>query len=310
MIDQTVRLGGLANQQQTFASVSVLVNSLAVDAADQLFVAGSGQPTASASLLPIETYDLPLRGGPTPALPSTLRDAEPSFAFCNGSLCAGSAGFLASLSTAAAPALTFSMDDLPLVTLRNLGSTLVQRLQLTTSAGSVVSNCPGTLVPGGECGALLQGGNPGVLTASADAAPSSSVAFNAYPAGPPANSLIFSPKELDFGIQTSGSAPAVGTISITNLGSTDEVFASAGSAQQSDWVEQSSDCPLAPSGLAKLVAAGSTCHISIAFTASASPSSDGFVRSEWTIGSRQVFLTGYSQSASLSVSASRDRLRY
>ena len=302
-IDQTLRFGGLANQQQTYASAPVVINALAVDPVGELLVAGTAQPTASAGLLSTETYDLPLRDGRTEVLPSTLRNAVADPAACHGSLCAGSAGFLAKVALGAAPALTFSVDDVPFVTLRNLGSLPAQNLQLHASAGSLATNCPSTLAPGGECGALLSSGTAGTITASATGVPDSSLAYGAYPSATQQSTLIFYPKELDFGIQTASSLPSTRTITITNLGTVAETFDSGAAGISSLFAEQSSDCTSTSLG-SKTLPAGSTCHVTIGFNAPADALKDGFVQAEWMIGARQLFLTGYSQAASLSVSAS------
>jgi hypothetical protein len=306
-IDETVRLGGLANQQQTYASIPVLVNGLAVDALGELIAGGAAQPTASANLLGTETYDLPLRGVPTAALPSAVTDAELTTATCNGSLCAGSAGYLAKVDpTTAMAALTFSMDDLPFVTLRNLGSAVANGLQLTATAGSLTSNCGAALAPGAECDALLSGGAAGTLTASASNAASESAAYGSYSATAPTNTLVFFPKELDFGVQTSASAAGVRTITVSNLGTSSATFTSGiptTPESTTPFKEAASDCTLAGSATMKVLAAGASCHISVGFSASSLAVNDGFVNGEWTIGIRQVLLTGYGQAATLSVSA-------
>ena len=99
-IDQTVRFGGLPTTNLAFASAPVTLTGLAVDSTGQPTFAGSASPTASASLLATETYDLPLTNTPTPALPSTLRSATlPAGSCTNSSLCSGSAAYLAKLST-------------------------------------------------------------------------------------------------------------------------------------------------------------------------------------------------------------------
>ncbi len=122
-IDESLRLGGLPTTNPTFASVPVTLTSLATDPGGNPIFAGSAAPTASSSLLATETYDLALANTPTPALPNTLRTAVLAPGSCNGSLCAGSAAYLARLNpTAAAPTLALSTDANPNITLRNLGS--------------------------------------------------------------------------------------------------------------------------------------------------------------------------------------------
>jgi len=306
-IDQTIRFGGLPNGNQTYASLPLLVGGLAVDAAGDLLLAGAVQPTASSDLLATETFDLPLLGGPTTAFPSSLRDAIASASTCGGSLCAGSAGYLAQVDfTAPAPALAFSVDNLPFLTLRNLGSSAANGLQLSASTGTLSTTCGRTLAAGAECDALLAGGAAGQLTASTSDGSSASVAYASYPAASPASSLVFSPKELDFGIQTSASSPALGTITVTNLGSASQSFVSgipASPESTSLFSEAESDCALAGTGNQKVLAPGASCHITVGFAASANSLNDGFIAGEWSIGRNQGLLTGYSQAATLSVSA-------
>ncbi len=216
-----------------------------------------------------------------------------------------------SLSTgASAASLTFSADDLPFVVLRNLGSGQATALQLSATGSTVATNCPSNLVAGGECNILLQGGTAGTLTAAASNAASQSITFPAFAATPPASSIVSIPRELDFGIQTSTSAAGTRTITVTNLGTTSQTFKSILDAPinpkgtgTSPFTEVASDCTLAGSMTVKLLAPGGTCHITIGFTAYSSASKDGFLNAEWSIGSRDVLLTGYSQAAGLSVSA-------
>lgn len=306
-IDETIRFGGLANLDQAYASVPVGINGVAADATSALFAGGFAQPTASASLLASETYDFPLRAGATAALPSMIADAEITSAVCGGSLCSGSAAYLTKVDVAdSGPALAFSAGGAPLVTLRNLGSVSAQGLQVTTNAGTLTTTCGSVLEPGAECDVLLAGGDAGTLTASASNGGSTAVAFGPY-SGAGANSgLVFAPKELDFGIQTSASPEALRTITVSNLGSTAATFTEGivGTPESSTpFTELSSTCPLAGPSAQKVLAAGKSCTITVGFNAFTGSSNDGFIQAEWTIASADVFLTGYSQSASLSVSA-------
>ncbi len=306
-VDETIRLGGIANQQQTYAGIPLQLNALAVDSAGKLLAAGAAQPTASSSLLATETYDLPLLSGPTTAFPSSVSDAELSSAYCGGSICAGSAAYLAKVGTSAgAPSLMFSIDDLPFVTLRNLGSTSAIGLSLTSTAGTLTTDCGTTLASGGECNLLLSGGMPGSVSASGTDAADATAAYPAYSAQLPASTISFYPRELDFGIQTSNSAPAVQFVTVSNLGSAAQTFLDGIPPTQgiaTPFTEVSSDCAFAPSGDVKTLAAGATCHISIAFAASSSAINDGSVIGSRAIGPEQVMLTGYSQAAPLSLSA-------
>ena len=308
-IDQTARFGGLPNQNPSFASLPANLTSIAVDPAGEALIAGSVQPTASPAELGSETYDLPLRNSPTAALPSALTDAEQTPTACSGSLCAGSAAYLSKLNpSASAPSLSFSANDLPFVVLHNLGSAEADQLSISATGSTVATNCPATLYAGGECDVLLQGGADGTLTASASNAVAQTISFPAFTA--PASTLVFYPKELDFGIQSAANTAGSRTITVTNLGASSQTFASALDATVtpksvvSPFSEISSDCTLAGAQTMKVLALGGTCHITIGFSAVANPSSDGFQTSDWLIGTRDVLLTGYSQAAALSVSAS------
>ena len=304
-IDQTIRFGGLPTTNPTFASAPVTLASVTTDLTGAPIFAGSASPTASASLLATETYDLPLYNTPTPAITSNLRAAVRLPADCSGSLCSGAAAYLAKLSLTPAPALALSVDASPNITLRNLGSVTATNLQLTAINSTLASNCPTTLAPGAECSIALTSTstNPGTLTAQADNATTQTAALPTITTRP--NPIAFSPKELDFGIETSTSPAATSTITVTNFTQQPQSFTSKpGSNQLTPYTfaESSSDCPLTAINT-KTIAAGATCHITLSFTASSTPSDDGFAQSNWTIGTGSVLLTGYTQAAALDLSA-------
>ena len=226
VIDQTVRFGGLPVEDQAFAGIPVSLSALAVQGDGALLAAGSVQPTASSSLLGVERYELPLDNRGSAVLGSSVADAEPAPASCGGSLCSGSAALLAIVQTAtsaAGPAL--SLDELPFGTLRNLGSADLEGLRVTSSAGSIATNCPPTLLAGAECSLLLSGGGAGVLTVSSSNAAAISAPFPSYQA-PAGGAVVYSPREADFGIVTSASGPVSRTFTLTNLGTASETVAS------------------------------------------------------------------------------------
>ncbi len=305
-IDQTIRFGGLPTTNPNFASAPVTLTSLTTDPTGQPIFAGSVSPTASSSLLATETYDLPLYNSPTTALPSNLRAAILPPASCTGSLCSGSAAYLAKLNpNTAAPSLSFSTDASPNITLRNLGGLAATNLQLTATNFTLAHNCPTTLAPGAECTIALTSTSttPGTLTAQADNAATQSTTLPATTTPP--NPIAFSPKELDFGIVTSTSPAATRTITLTNLTAQTQSFTSKlGSNQLTPYTfaETSSDCPLTAINTYTL-APNATCHITLTFTASTSSTDDGFAQSNWTIGPGSVLLTAYTQAASLNLSA-------
>ena len=295
-IDQTARFGGAATANPTYASLPTTLTSIAVDPTGQPLIAGSVQPTASASLLASETYDLPLRNAPTPAFPSAVTDAELTAQTCTGSLCAGSAAYLARLNPTSAAALSLSAADLPFVTLRNLGTATATGLTIASTAGTASSNCGSTLIAGADCNILLAAGPAGTLTVSATGTAAQTLNYPAV--ATPTSTIAFNPHELDFNIQTSTSATTPRTVTLTNLGTATQTFASTPPAAY--FTLSSSDCTLA-SASTYVLAPGGTCHISILFTASTS--SDGFKTASWTFANRTLALTGYSQAAALAASA-------
>jgi hypothetical protein len=299
IIDQTLRFGGLPATNPSYASAPVTLTSLTTDATGQPVFAGAITPTASSSLLATQTYDLPLYNSPTTALPSTIRNTVLAPGTCNGSLCAGSAAYLAKVDPAtAAPSLALSTDDSPNLTLRNLGSAAATNLHLTATGFTSATDCPSTLAPGSECSIALSGNGPGTITAQADNATPQTATLPPSTTTP--NAIVFSPKELDFGIETASSPAATRTITVTNLSGQNQTFASA--SANAEFTEQSSDCTT--NGTASLLTAGASCHITIAFAASSDPTSDGPLQSNWTVGPGSVLLTGYSEAAALVASAS------
>ncbi len=308
-VDQTARFGGLPTSKPTFASAPVNLTSLTTDSTGQPTFTGSVTPTASSSLLATETFDLPLFNAPTSALPSALRDAVLSTASCNGSICPGSAAYLARLSDTAAPSLALSYDAAPNLTLRNLGSLQANALNITSSTFTLATNCGPTLGAGVECSIALTGTGPGSITIQASNVPTQTIAIPAFTAAPAP--VVFSPKELDFGIQTAASAPATRTITITNLTTQPQSFASQQdtSAYSLPYTlaESASDCTISAPAT-KLLAPRATCHITLSLIASPTAANDGPISAQWTIGpagsGRDVLITGYTQAASLSLSAS------
>jgi hypothetical protein len=304
-IDQAVRFGGLPTSNSAFASIPVNLTSVATDPTGQPVFAGSASPTASSSLLATETYDLALYNAPSAVLPSTLRDTVLPTGSCSGSLCSGSAAFLAKLNPlAAAPSPAIAADNAPNITLRNLGTLEASNLQVTATNFTVATDCPTSFFPGSKCTIALSGSGPGTLTVQAANATTQTVQIPA--STNPLNPLAISPSELDFGIQTSTSPASNRTVTITNLSSQPQTFTSAlqGTVQPYTLSEQSSDCPASGPLTNKFLAPGSTCHITLSLAASSSFTDDGFVQANWTIGTQSVLLSGYAQAAGLSLSAS------
>ncbi len=303
-VDQTLRFGGLPTSNPAYSSSPVTLTSLTTDPTGQPIFAGSAATTTSSSLLATQTYDLPLYNAPTTALPSTLRNTVLAPGTCNGSACAGSAAYLSKLNpTASAPSLALSTDASPNITLRNLGSATATNLQITATGFTTATTCPTTLPPAAECDIFLTGSGPGTITAQADNATTQTATLPATTAT--ANAIVFTPKELDSGIQTSTSPATTRTITITNLSTQTKTFASnlqSIGTPPYTLTQSATDCPLATS-TTKSLAAGATCHITLSLTTSSDPTNDGPIQANWTIGSGAVLLTAYAQAASLSVSA-------
>jgi hypothetical protein len=309
LIDQTARIGGIATSNPTYAGAPVTLTGIAVDASGNALLGGSFAPFASQSLLATQTFDLPLTSAPTPAFPSAIRAAVPPASNCNGSLCAGSAAYLAKLiTTGTLPAsLALSLDDVPNLTLRNLSTAEATGLQINATGFTFATNCIPTLPAGGECSIALTGSGPGSMTVQAANAAMQTASLLANPAGATALPVVFSPKQLDFGIVSSASGPVVRTLTVTNLTQQSQTFASAldigaKTALPDTIAETASDCALA--GVAtKLIAPGASCHISLGLTASTTATNDGILQQYWKIGSRDIALTAIAQAAALSLSA-------
>ncbi len=312
LVDQTARFGGIASSNPGNASAPVTLTSVAIDASGNALAAGNFAPSASQSLLATETYDLPLNGAPTTAFPSTVRGAVLPVSACSGSLCSGSAAYLAKLAipasvAAATAALALSVDDSPNLTLRNLGSAMASGMQITMSgAFTHVNNCGTTLPAGGECSIALTGNGPGSITVSATNSGTQTQALSALATGVVQLPVVFTPKELDFGVVSSSSGAVTRTITVTNLTQQSQIFASAldigiKTTLPYSFAETTSDCTLAGSNF--LIAPGGVCHITIGLTASNNKSNDGAIQQNWLIGTRDVQMTAYGQAAALTLSA-------
>jgi hypothetical protein len=312
-VDQAARFGGIASSNPSYAGAPVALTSIAVDATGEAIVGGGFAPYASQSLLATQTFDLALTNTPTPAFPSTVRAAVPPASACNGSLCAGSSAYLARLtipanSASATASLALSVDDSPNLTLRNLGSAQANGVQVSSAGFGFETNCSSTLAAGGECSVALTGSGPGSITLSAANAAAQTQSLPALASGVAPATVVFSPKELDFGIVSSASGPVARTITVTNLTQQSQTFTSAldigaKTTLPYTFAETASDCTLAGALTTKLLAPGGACHITIGLTASGTSSNDGAIRQNWLIGARDAQMTAYGQAAALSLSA-------
>lgn len=300
-VDAASRLGGIAVGNTAFASIGV--NAIGVAATGASAAAGlSLTPTMSSTLLGTQRFDVPLVHAPNAALPSTVRDAVP--ATCFGQ-CQGSAAMLARVdANASAASIALSVDGLPNIVVRNLGTAAATGVNVSVSGYTFATSCGSTLATGAVCEIALTGSGPGTLTVSAANAATASATVGTNTAAP--QTIVVSPKELDFGIQTAGSTAKTRTFTVTNLGSTSQTFVSAVNGVSSPgwtFVEAKTDCT--PSGApdTKVLAPGASCHVTLGFTASADATNDGAVETRWTVGPQEVLLTGISQAAALGVSA-------
>ena len=264
IVDQVARFGGLPTSKPTFASALVNLTSLVTDSSGQPTFAGAVTAQASSNLLTTETYDLPLYNAPTSALPSSLRDSIPLPSGCAGSLCPGSAAYLARLTNSPSPSLAISPDAAPNLTLRNLGSSQATGLSITSTTFAIATNCTQTLPSGAECSIALTGPGPGTLTIQAANATTQVIPIPNLTTS--INPVVFSPRELDFGIQTSSSAPATRTITVTNLTTQPQTFISKQDTTSHTLPytlsESASDCTTSGLNTTKLLAPGAThCHI-------------------------------------------------
>ena len=166
-VDRGSRFGGLPRTNSGYASLPATEAGVTVLSNGTVALAGVVMPTLSSSLLPTEHYDFQFVSAPGTALPSTVRDALPA-ASCSGSACSGSAGLLSTIDPdASAPGLALSTDDLPNLTLRNLGTATANSLQITTTGYAVNNNCGTSLAPAAECSLALAGAGPGTITIAA-----------------------------------------------------------------------------------------------------------------------------------------------
>jgi hypothetical protein len=304
-IDQTLRLGGLAVNDAQYASLTSSVGTPAVSAAGTaVVVPGKLTATLDASLLATQRFDLPQVAAPNAVLPNTLRDVM-NFSCVNSSQCSGTGGLLAMVTTAAAaPSLSVSADDLPNLTLRNLGSATANGLVLAVSGYTLVSDCAATLAASSACGIALTGAGPGTLTVSAANAPQVTLALGAN-AGT-TDALALNADELDFGIVSSVNGAATATVTVTNLSATSQTFPYAqdgGASAAYSIANVASTCAAGGATGTYTLAAGAACTLTLGLTASSASANDGPVRSAWKIGPRDVTLTGFAQAAALNVSA-------
>jgi hypothetical protein len=312
LVDQTARFGGIATSNPSSASATVALTSVAIDAGGNAVFGGSFAPSASQSLLATQTFDLPLNDAPTTAFPSTVRGAVLPVSSCSGSLCAGAAAYLAKLTIPASvaaetAALALSVDDSPNLTLRNLGSAQATGVGISVSGFSEATNCGTTLAAGGECSIALTGTGPGSITVTATNSIAQTQALPALGTGVVQLPVVYSPRELDFGVVSAASGAVTRTITVTNLTQQSQSFASqwdigSKTTLPYSFAQTATNCTLAGANT-MLLAPGGICHITIGLTASNTATNDGAIQQNWLVGARDVQMTAYGQAAALSLSS-------
>jgi hypothetical protein len=306
-IVQSLRFGGAAVDNAGYASLTTALGVPAISADGSLVaIPGTVTLSLSSSLLTTQHFNLPLVAAPDGLLPDGVQDLAPDAATCNGaSQCSGSGGLLAIAGTSTvAPSLALSTGDRPNLRLSNFGSADASGVVIAASGYTVASDCGSALPVGAECDLALSGGGPGSLIVSASGIPDETVTLPATTDAPDA--LALSATELDFGIASSAAAPVDRSVTITNLSNTEQSFSvgqDAGPSSTSYSIAvASTDCAQASEQGELAVAAGGSCTVTLALTASSSD--DEPVSAVWKIGSRDVLLTGFSQAAALNLSAS------
>jgi hypothetical protein len=306
VFDQTLRVGGLAVNNASYASLASAVAAAAVNGST-IMLPGTVTATLSSSLLSTQRFDLPFVAGPNSALPNALSDVIPTAAECGSlSQCTGTGALLTEISTATQSTTTLSVssNDTPNLTLRNMGSVTATGLNIAVSGFTQVNDCGTTLEPSNQCSIALTGVGPGTLTVSAANAASTTVMLPANTLTPDA--LVLSTYELDYGIVSSVDGVSPQTVKVTNLSGSTQTFTSAkdgGGTTAYSFANTASTCASAGTSGTYTLAANSSCAITLGLTVSSSSANDGPVRATWKIGARDVVLTAYAQAAALNVSA-------
>jgi hypothetical protein len=297
-IDQTLRFGGLPISNALYSSLTTTTAAPAVNNT-AIALTGTLTATTASSLLNTQRFDIPFVQAPNAILSNSITDMLPATATCpNSSQCSGTAALLALIDTStSAPILSLSANNLPNITLRNLGSAIATNLNITASGYTLTSNCTTTLAPSNVCTIALTGTGPGSITASALNATTNTLPLptNTLTANP----IVLSTNELDFGIATSTSPAITRTLTLTNLTATPQIFTSAiEPGSSSPFTETATTCG---SLTAHTIAANSACTITLALAASTT--ADAAESAYWLVAKRDIKLTGFSQVASLNLSS-------
>ena len=305
---QSLRIGGAPIGNASYASLTTALAAPSISPdGSRVAVPGAATINLSSSLLATQHFDLTTIGSPDSLLPNSIQDVIPDTTSCgSASQCMGTAALLAIIDPAtSAASLALSSGDFPSYTLTNSGSVAASSLNIASAGYTVSTDCGTSLTPGAQCGLALSGSGPGSLTLSASGLASTTLALPAT--NTTADSLAFSASELDFGIVTATGALATRSLTITNLSSAAQTFTVAPDAGPSVTaytlaLSSSTTCTQASANQLTVAPSGS-CNLTFSLTAASSSKNDGPVRALWRIGSRDVILTGFSQAAALSLSA-------
>ena len=303
-VDRNARVGGVAVNNSSSASVPVTEGGVAVANDGTVALTGALAPTVSSDVLSTQYYDVPLTQAPNAALISTVRDALP-LPPCSGSACSGGAGLMARLTPdSSTPQLALSVDDHPNLTLRNLGTADATDVQIAANGYTVTTGCGSTLAAGAECSLALTGTAAGSVTVQAANANAFTTSLSAT--GRVAKAIAITPRELDFGIVTAGSSSATRVVTVRNYSGTAQPFASQridNTASAYAVTQTTTTCASAGDGVTLIVPARGTCTLALSLTPSASTGADSVVAATWQAGSNDVAVTGYAQAAATSLSA-------
>ncbi len=303
-MDAVFRVGGYPTNGVPYARLSSAPGPPALNA-DGTAVLVSSTLTAETdpSLAASQTFDLGLTSANS-LLPSTPLDLLPSA--CSAGLpCSGSGGLVTLFGRGSGQtSLLLSTGASSALTVRNAGPAAATGLQLVGTGGVLDTDCPSLLPVDTQCGAWLSGSGPGSVSVTANNAAAQTVTLPANAlAAPP--TLSISQPGLDFGIVTAAASPVTRTLTVSNLGTATQTFASGpdGVPPSATYtlVESASTCDGPPT--AHVLAAGSSCTVTVALSAGSTPNADSVVKANWKIGARDLPVAGFTQAASLSLSA-------
>ena len=304
-IDRLLRTGGSATNNAEYARLTTALAPASLSSDGQtLTVPGTVFAQTDPSYRATQAFDLSLNATSSGFLSSSVQDLLP-ITCTVGQSCTGSAALLTQLALSTSQAsLSLSAGDLPNITVHNLSATSATALNVTATGFSNSADCASALAPFAQCTLTLSGPGPGAVSVSSANAAEVTASIPAITSSP--QPLPFSTTEIDFGIVTAVGATVTRTVTVTNLSDALQTFTSApdnvSASAPYALSEAASTCPGTAS--AHTLAPHASCTVEIGLTASSSPQNDGVVRADWKLGTRDIEITGFTQVASLAVSAS------